>query len=180
MEISSTGYVVLGILNWGARTGYEIKQLVDKSTRFFWAASYGQIYPELKRLERQGLVEGRDDPQGGRRRTIYRLTAKGRRELRRWLEVPAEVFEMRNEALLKLFFSSALPEEAEDHLDSMRANAEEKLTRLREIEPAAKASGGFTYLTLQFGIGMSEWIVEWCEREKRALRRRNAEARRVA
>ena len=38
----------------GRRTGYEIKQLVDVSTRFFWAASYGQIYPELKRSRRPG------------------------------------------------------------------------------------------------------------------------------
>ena len=43
MDIGATGYVVLGMLRLGKRPGYEIKQLVDKSTRFFWAASYGQI-----------------------------------------------------------------------------------------------------------------------------------------
>jgi DNA-binding PadR family transcriptional regulator len=177
MEISSTGYVVLGILNWRPRTGYEIKQVVDRSTRFFWAASYGQIYPELKRLQKQGLVEGTSDPHGGRRRTVYKLTAKGRRELRRWLDQPAEVNEMRNEALLKLFFSSALPDQADRHLDSMRETAEQKLAQLREIEPAVKESGGFTYMTLRYGIGMSEWILDWCEREKRALARRSKERR---
>ena len=41
--------------------GYEIKGLVDNSTRFFWAASYGQIYPELRRLAEAGLIEGERD-----------------------------------------------------------------------------------------------------------------------
>jgi DNA-binding PadR family transcriptional regulator len=50
MELTHTAYVVLGMLRHEPRSGYEIKTVVDKSTRFFWAASYGQIYPELKRL----------------------------------------------------------------------------------------------------------------------------------
>ena len=54
MELSKTAYVILGMLRTRAHTGYEIKSIVDHSTRFFWAASYGQIYPELKRLEAAG------------------------------------------------------------------------------------------------------------------------------
>ena len=82
MELSATAYVVLGMLRHEPRTGYEIKAAVDKSTRFFWAASYGQIYPELRRLEAAGLIEGRAEPRGGRRRTVYELTDAGREELR--------------------------------------------------------------------------------------------------
>src|SRR3954465_5468018 len=65
MELSPTARVLLGMIRKGGRTGYEIKQLVDRSTRFFWAASYGQIYPELRRLEEEGLIEGEDAPNGG-------------------------------------------------------------------------------------------------------------------
>ena len=54
MELSATAKVILGMLAARPRSGYEIKQLVDNSARFFWAASYGQIYPELKRLEDAG------------------------------------------------------------------------------------------------------------------------------
>src|SRR2546430_2188497 len=57
--------VVLGMLSLGPRSGYDIKTVVDRSTRFFWAASYGQIYPELRRLEEEGLIEGEDAPNGG-------------------------------------------------------------------------------------------------------------------
>ena len=73
--------VILGLLSLGPRSGYEIKATVDRSTRFFWAASYGQIYPELRRLERDGLVEGEDAPTGARNRRVYRLTKAGRKEL---------------------------------------------------------------------------------------------------
>ena len=55
MDLNPTAYVILGMLRNEARSGYEIKRMVDRSTRFFWAASYGQIYPELRRLEDAGL-----------------------------------------------------------------------------------------------------------------------------
>ena len=176
MEISPTGYVVLGILNWEPRTGYEIKQLVDRSTRFFWAASYGQIYPELKRLEDQGLIRGRSRPQGGRKRTVFTLSAKGKRELVAWLDRPPETFEMRHEGLLKLFLSSASPpEEVIQQLEQMRLYSEEIVDRLRQIEQEVGAPEDFRPLCLRFGIEMNEWIVDWCQRQERELSGSRAE-----
>ena len=60
MKTTAVTPVVLGLLSHGPRSGYDIKTVVDRSTRFFWAASYGQIYPELRRLEEEGLIEGED------------------------------------------------------------------------------------------------------------------------
>ena len=97
MELSPTAYVILGMLGWRPMSGYEIKAIVDKSTRFFWAASYGQIYPELRRLAAAGLIEGKASPQGGRKRNVYRLTPAGRRQLRAWLDAEPQVFELRDE-----------------------------------------------------------------------------------
>src|SRR3954470_22911869 len=97
--------VILGLLQLGPRSGYEIKQVVDRSTRFFWAASYGQIYPELKRLEQEGLIAGDDAPTGGRARRVYRLPPAGRTELAGWLRSEGELtVELRDESLLRLFF----------------------------------------------------------------------------
>jgi PadR family transcriptional regulator, regulatory protein AphA len=171
MELSNTAYVVLGMLRHGERSGYEIKQAVDHSTRFFWAASYGQIYPELKLLAEAGLVEGREAPTGERRRTVYRLTPAGRRELRRWLEDPAATFELRDEGLLKLFFSDAgTPGDAAENVAAKRRFHADKLERLREIEPAVKESDDpYAYMVLRHGIGYSEWMIEWCERVEREL-----------
>jgi len=88
-------------------SGYEIKSIVDKSTRLFWAASYGQIYPELRRLTQARLIEGEARPQRDRKRNVHRLTPAGRNQLRTWLKADPEVFEVRDEGLLKLFFARA-------------------------------------------------------------------------
>jgi PadR family transcriptional regulator, regulatory protein AphA len=182
MELSNTAYVILGMLRSGERSGYEIKQAVDHSTRFFWAASYGQIYPQLKQLAEAGLIEGTEAPRGGRKRTVYRLTRSGREELRRWLEEPAETFELRDEGLLKLFFSGAgTPGDAAESVAAKRRFHADKLERLREIEPAVKASDDpYPHMVLRHGIEYSEWMIAWCERVERELADAPGGARRRA
>jgi PadR family transcriptional regulator, regulatory protein AphA len=173
MELNPTAYVVLGMLLHEPRSGYEIKQVVDNSTRFFWAASYGQIYPELRRLEEAGLVAGRAEPRGGRRRTVYELTDAGREELRRWLTDPVEVLELRDEGLLKLFFAAVDPQRADEVLAAKQRLHEEKVAALRAIEPKALASAAagdpFPHLVLRYGVESSEWMIHWCERARAEL-----------
>jgi PadR family transcriptional regulator AphA len=178
MELSPTAYVILGMLRNEPRSGYEIKRVVDRSTRFFWAASYGQIYPELRALAEAGLVEGESRPTGGRRRTVYRLTDAGREELRRWLDRPPDRLELRDEGLLKLFFAGAAePGKAVELIDAKRRLMEEKLAALREIEPyaaAAASSDPFPYLVLRYGVESSEWVIGWCERARAELAAANS------
>jgi PadR family transcriptional regulator, regulatory protein AphA len=173
MTLSPTAYVILGMLRHEARSGYEIKRVVDRSTRFFWAASYGQIYPELTSLAEAGLVEGESQPTGGRKRTVYRLTAGGREELVHWLAQPPEHLELRDEGLLKLFFAAAAePGAALEILDAKQRLMEEKLATLRAIEPHAAAiasSDPFPYLVLRYGLESSEWAIAWCERARAEL-----------
>jgi PadR family transcriptional regulator, regulatory protein AphA len=169
MELSPTAYVILGMLGWRPMSGYEIKTIVDKSTRFFWAASYGQIYPELRKLSAASLIEGEASPQGGRRRNVYRLTPTGRRELQDWLGVDASVFELRDEGLLKLFFADAAGTDAAiQALDSKRREHERVLAHLEGID-ATGAPAGFAALVLRYGIESNRWQAEWCERTMREL-----------
>jgi DNA-binding PadR family transcriptional regulator len=165
-QLSPTAYVILGMVLKEARSGYEIKGLVDGSTRFFWAASYGQIYPELKRLSEAGLVQGIDSPTGGRKRTVYEITADGEEELRAWLRQPPETFEMREEGLLKLFFADVLPrEEAAEILRAMRAHRLAVRDQLRAMEPMAEEKGDpFPLMVLRGGVEFTEWFADWCER----------------
>src|SRR5437763_9646562 len=94
MNANAVTPVVLGLLDHGPRSGYDIKAVVDRSTRFFWAASYGQIYPELRRLEHDGLIESESAPRGARERRVYRLTAAGREALTAWLLGPMVTIEL--------------------------------------------------------------------------------------
>jgi DNA-binding PadR family transcriptional regulator len=181
-SLSATAYVILGMIREEPRSGYEIKAVVDNTTRFFWAASYGQIYPELKRLSEAGLVVGVDSPTGGRRRTVYEITADGEEELKAWLRQPPQTYEMREEGLLKLFFAAALPrEEAVEILRSMRAHRLAVAAELRRIEPHASEKEGdgdpFPLVVLQGGIEFTEWFAEWCERMEARLLQKAPERR---
>jgi DNA-binding PadR family transcriptional regulator len=180
MELSATGKVILGMLAARPRSGYEIKRLVDSSARFFWAASYGQIYPELKRLENAGLVTGSDAPQGARPRTVYKLTAKGKRAAKDWIEGAPEVFELRDEGLLALFFAGAIdPTRAAEIARERAAVSAETAAELRGVErtleqdgnaegPAATPDQG-SLTVLRFGIEMNEWAADWFKRAARDL-----------
>jgi PadR family transcriptional regulator AphA len=170
-QLSATAYVILGFVRNEPRSGYEIKAVVDNSTRFFWAASYGQIYPELKRLSGAGLITGSDSPTGGRKRTVYEITSDGAEELRAWLRQEPETFEMRDEGLLKLFFADALPrEEALEILRSMRAKRLEVNQQLRELKQMkGEIDDPFPMIVLQGGLEFTEWFGDWCERMEARL-----------
>jgi PadR family transcriptional regulator, regulatory protein AphA len=163
--------VLLGMLSLGPRSGYDIKRVVDHSTRFFWAASYGQIYPELRRLEKDGLIEGEDVPNGARERRVYKLTDAGRQALVDWLVTRNFTVEYRDESLLRLFFADALPrEEALRLLEDRKKGHEQFLEVLREIEnlPGGK-DPDFVDLVLQWGIEFNDWGIQWCEKHLERL-----------
>jgi DNA-binding PadR family transcriptional regulator len=168
--LTPTGRVILGMVALGKRTGYDIKQLVDRSVRFFWAASYGQIYPELRRLEEQGLIAGHDQPSGGRARTVYALTDAGRRALEEWLGGDLGVhWELRDEGMLKLFFSDFTdPEHRLQNVRAMREGFERKLEQLKTLQADGGPVNTGPALTLELGLGMTQSLIDWC---------RNAEVR---
>jgi PadR family transcriptional regulator, regulatory protein AphA len=179
-ELGKTSYVILGMLKLGRRTGYEIKSLVDVSTRFFWAASYGQIYPELGRLEQAGLIKGEVDRSNGRRPKAYELTPVGERALHDWLtsEEPLHI-ELRHEGALKFFFSDSLTAEEQLALVRRVGETHERVAeQLRAIEP--EPDGGkppAPLMTLEFGIAYQEFLAGWCAEAERRLTRTAAKQR---
>jgi DNA-binding PadR family transcriptional regulator len=162
--------VILGLLSIGPRSGYEIKATVDRSTVFFWAASYGQIYPELRRLESEGLIEGEDASNGARARRVYRLTDAGRRELDVWLHGADVKMELRDESLLRLFFADALPREQALRLIEIRRRMfEHVLDTLRAIDARPGEDPPFVDLVLRWGLAYTEWEAQWCAEQLERL-----------
>jgi PadR family transcriptional regulator AphA len=166
------------MLRFGSRTGYDIKQKIEISTQFFWGASYGQIYPELKRLERAGLVSAEADPRGGVKRTAYRLTGAGERALHEWLADPgAQQFEMRDEALLKVFFGDLLTDD--ELLANVRARrewCERVLALFNEIDEMPVRGWGERRSpteALHYGLELMEWMRDWYARKERELTSRS-------
>jgi DNA-binding PadR family transcriptional regulator len=156
-QLTNTSYLLLGFLESQPRSGYDIKWIADHTTRFFWQVSYGQIYPELKRLVELGLAAQKPGSRGGRTRNVYRITAKGRQALRSWLaeSVDPGSFEMRDELMLKLFFSDAAgPKVKRAILEQMQMREQAAIAELRSVEPHArdpKAGHGAAKLDVLLG-----------------------------
>jgi PadR family transcriptional regulator, regulatory protein AphA len=103
--LTPTSYLVLGLVGHLARaTSYDLKRSVAETIGGFWSVPHSQLYAEPTRLVALGLL-GEDQEEGGRRRRTYHLTTAGRLALDRWLATSTdEGTELRDEALLKLYF----------------------------------------------------------------------------
>src|SRR4051794_7162231 len=173
MGTSAVTWVVLGLLAQRPRSGYDLKAAVDTTIRHFWAASYGQIYPELKRLEEAGWIAGEGAEAGGRRRREYRITAAGRGALVEWLHGRDTRLELRDESLLRLFFADVLP--VEEALGLLRARPEGYAAMHAYLVSLDDGSGEsdapFLALVYRWALDYCAWGVEWCTRQEDRLRR---------
>jgi PadR family transcriptional regulator, regulatory protein AphA len=170
MQPTAVTWAILGLLAQRPMSGYDLKRTVDRTIRHFWAASYGQIYPELKRLEDQGLIAGRSEPTGERQRRVYELTEGGRAALEGWLTSDVElVDELRDEGMLKLFFSDALPEQRIENIRAMRLSTERKLEQLNQLRSHAQEMRTGPALTLDLGITSCQSFIKWCEATEHRL-----------
>src|SRR5580658_1093902 len=102
---SSSTEVLLGLLEIEPMSGYDLGLSIRASVGHIWNESYGQIYPNLKKLAAGGFVGSKTERHKGKPdRRIYSITKKGRDRLAKWLTVPPQPEIPRNELLLKLFF----------------------------------------------------------------------------
>jgi DNA-binding PadR family transcriptional regulator len=173
MKLKPPAFLMLGMVRLGARSGYAIKKATDASTRFFWPTSLGQVYPELARLERAGLLSRRDDSHGGRTRSAYELTKEGEAALLAWLQSPSEApTQFRDEGVLRLFFADVLS--TEDQLKLVRrlrerahtaaAHLRDQILPLAEtFEPSGPA------LVARLGADTNAYVEEWLARVEAEL-----------
>lgn len=135
-SLTPTSYLVLGLVgHLGRCTSYEMKAVVAGSIGYFWTFPHSQLYAEPARLVTLGLLD-EDQETGGRRRRTFRLTDSGRAALRRWLSEPTALpTEIRDLAVLKLFFGG---QAAEDDVARLaQAAAAGHRARLSEYEAIA-------------------------------------------
>jgi len=133
---SSSREVLLGLLTIAPMSGYDLGQTIRSSVGHIWNESYGQIYPNLKRLAAAGLVTAKTERQKGKpERHIYSITKKGREHLAAWLAVEPQPEIPRNELLLKLFFGAqGSPEFLIGQVERMRERERTLLHEFRRIE----------------------------------------------
>lgn len=75
-------FLVLLALEDGDKHGYEIASYTKTKTNGFFNISFGNLYPILHRLEKQGLIKGSWKDVGEKSKKVYSLTTKGHIELK--------------------------------------------------------------------------------------------------
>lgn len=128
-------YGVLGLLAfWGPLSGYDMKRLFDHVLSPMWGAAQSQIYKELRRMKELGWVEMEREEQEARPdRKMYSITEQGHAALRKWQAQPPEVFQLRDELLLKVLFGTfAAPGDIAQNLRSSIATHEMRLLTYRQ------------------------------------------------
>lgn len=179
-DLPSSTYAILGLLTFGETSGYDLGKLVDRTVGGFFSPAKSQIYSELRRLVGRGwaterLVEQEDRPD----KRLYRITAKGERALRAWLESPeVEPTTVKMPFLLKLFFGAYLPHETllAQVKEALR-QARETLEGMRRLEAefGSDTEMFFPNLVLQFGLAHFRAQTRWTERVLRDVEARERE-----
>ncbi len=182
----SLEHAILGFLNYGSSTGYDLKKSFDCSVRHFWPADQSQIYRTLARLADRGWAEmevvHQDDAPD---RKVYAITHAGRQELHRWMTAGHPPAEVRSAELIRVFFAGQL--NREEALELFRQGAvrvREQLEGYRQIHsedkktdhggcewPGADRDAFFWHLTLENGIISTEALLRWIESVIKRLER---------
>lgn len=177
-KVNRTRYAVLGMLSFRPMSGYEMKKYIDNSIIHFWQENFGRIYPVLRSLEREGLATKQVDQEEGRPvRHVYSITEKGRRELARWLLLPAERPNWRIELLLKLFFGSQVSvANMIRKVRSEKAFCRHTLETFQQLEDHIKSHESGTeipygLITLSYGQHYYRAVEAWCDETLERLRR---------
>jgi DNA-binding PadR family transcriptional regulator len=172
-NLTTTEYAVLGLLTFGDASGYDLSRLASRSVGYMWAPSKSQTYKVLPRLVEWGLAESREVEQRGRPdKAIYRITDKGVRTLRAWIEdVEDEPSGGVGVFALKLFLAGAATEEAtlgqlsayERFLGRRLAAYEDMEANLPDDEPV------HSRILLRHGIVRTRATLRWAAEARKAL-----------
>ncbi|NEB81216.1 PadR family transcriptional regulator [Streptomyces sp. SID14478] len=168
----SLPHAILTALVEKPSSGLELTRRFDKSIGYFWSATHQQIYRELGKLERDGLIRALPSPVPARgQKKEYEVLPDGRAELARWTAAPQEPKTLRDPLLLRLRSAAVVGTDGVDtelrrHLDLHRQQLETyRDIEKRDFPPERDAvPDRLRRAVLQAGIDLETFWVEWLER----------------
>jgi len=163
-ELNATAASLLGFLQAGPRSGWEVVQAVEGSIGNFWNVTRSQVYRELRSLEEQGLVEAGET--GARDRRPYGVTEAGRRAFAQWIAREPGPDLVRSPLLLTVFFGQYLdPALLRRFLVLHRAQHERQLAHYEQLHDGLAGLEGeeFSVQALRYGIEHERAVLRWME-----------------
>jgi DNA-binding PadR family transcriptional regulator len=176
-RLSTTEFAVLGLLSFGERSGYEMKKAAERGVGYVWTAAKSHIYAVLPRLVEGGYATTRRVTQERRPdKQVYKITRKGERAFKEWLEAPITERGARSPFLLKVFFGGLMSKEAlVAHIERRRAEVVQTLEEYREIEGRIRddPQSYYGFVTLRWGIAQGRAFIRWADEILRELEERS-------
>lgn len=172
------GNVILGLLLLlGPQTLYSLNKQFQAGPSLFYRASYGSIHSALRSLEAAGSVTATDEPQGGRRKKVFRITPAGEATVHAWLRSPLGDGDLELAALSRTFLLGLIPDAGERRaiLDGIVAAIDAELAGLEAVAAQLDATAAeipdefrtvFHYqrATLDYGVTAHRAALEWFRR----------------
>lgn len=137
----SLRHAMLALLTAEPMTGYDIAEHFNEAVAFLWSAPHSQIYPELRRMESEGLVQAEEVARGGRAtKRRYSISDEGRAALQRWLTESESYPPERNAHRLKsAYFEFTDFSVAREHLNAHIRHYNRRLDQWRETAEAIRS-----------------------------------------
>lgn len=131
-------------------TAYAVRKVFARSLSAHWSASAGSIYPAIRRLTVQKLLNATLRPEDGRGARTYRLTPKGRRQLANWLKPPlpegAALMCVDPLRIRFRFLDALAPEEARASIAEASRNLNGQADRIRQALSSGPNAEGLAAL----------------------------------
>jgi DNA-binding PadR family transcriptional regulator len=160
-ELNPTAAAILGFLDAGELSGYDLAQTAAEIIGDFWHVTRSQVYRELAQLAARGLVEPGEP--AARARQPYRLTGAGRAEFAKWIATPPPPEQIRYPLLLTIAFGAWLgPDRLLGMAAAHRPDHERRLATYRSY----LAEGGldaYQRATVAFGVAYEEAVLTWLD-----------------
>jgi PadR family transcriptional regulator, regulatory protein AphA len=127
----SLRYALLALLRVGPLSGYDLQKQFSLSVGHVWHAPDSQIYPELRKMEAEHLIEGEEQPRGQRAtRRVYHVTDAGDQAFLTWMHTPLEYARVRDPAHLRAaYLEAATPDAAREYFRSHITQWERELAQ---------------------------------------------------
>jgi len=161
-------YIILGYLMKEEMSGYDLKQWMTNCTSYFFDASFGSIYPALKRLEEKGYIQSSEVVESSKFKKIYSITDFGKSHFLNWLEKPIVFSKTKQEHLVYFYFYQYLPKEkAILNLKTFITEVESLFNQLRKEKSDVEKVNNvkqytFIYSTMVYGVNYYQFIIHWC------------------
>jgi DNA-binding PadR family transcriptional regulator len=178
-KLSPTSYALLGLLARKPWSAYELNAHMQYSVlNAFWPRAASGVYTEPKKLVANKLARAKEEERNGRMRTVYTITAAGRKALLNWLASPTETWvSMSFEAMLKFLYSeSGNLQTLNDTIDSIEGAALKQARAVLQgvkpvVEHAEQDSAGMPYngMALNFLADVTQAQIKWARDVRVAL-----------